>query len=200
MSNPSLRRRPSRAVPAIIVSILLIALGVALTWVSIAKLVDGSWPTFLSGSRKFAADLTWQSNGGMIVAGIAVVVGIVLLLTAIIPGRRNAVFLTPVDAAQGDAAQGDAAPATERAARTEEFILTRKAIARLAAAEADRVDGVSSVSATATARRVSLDVTTPLRDTAALKDQVIREVTARLGAVHLSPAPTVLASVTTKDS
>lgn len=195
MSNPSLRRRPSRAVPAIIVSILLIALGVALTWVSIAKLVDGAWPTFLSGSRKFAADLTWQSNGGMIVAGIAVVVGIVLLLAAIIPGRRNAVFLTPVDAAQGDAA-----PATERAARTEEFILTRKAIARLAAAEADRVDGVSSVSATATARRVSLDVTTPLRDTAALKDQVIREVTARLGAVHLSPAPTVLASVTTKDS
>lgn len=182
----SLRHRPGRAIPAIIVSIVLIGLGVGLTWVSVAKLVHGTWPGFAARLGEFVTGLTWQSPASFTTAGALVVIGIVLVVAAIIPGPRNGVFLTvptpPVDPPTGH----------------EEFMLTRKGLARLAASEADRVDGVSSVSATATEKRVRLTVTTSLRETAPLRDTVTRQVTARLDAVKLSRPPKVLATVRAK--
>lgn len=193
MRNRSLRHRPGRTIPAIIVSIVLVALGVALTWVSIFRLVNGAWPVWLARPRASVTDLTWHSVGGWTIAALAAIIGIVLLLTAIIPGRRNAVFVTP-NTRSDDAATDTPSPAGE------EFILTRKAIARLAVSQADRVDGVSSVSAAATEKRVTLHATTTLQETTRLRDQVVHEVTDRLGAVNLSPTPKVSVTVTTKDS
>ena len=41
----SLRRRPSRTIPATVVAVVLLALGVATAIAAISRLVQGSWPT-----------------------------------------------------------------------------------------------------------------------------------------------------------
>ena len=88
-----LRHRPSRAVPALIVGLLLLAAGVALVWLSITRLVNGSWPTVLQGPRDWLAGLAWNDPATWQIGTAAVVAGVILLLCAIIPGGYNAIAI-----------------------------------------------------------------------------------------------------------
>ena len=85
-----LRRRPSRTVPAIVVGIVLLAASVALAWASIARLIDGTWSTLLLGPRDWLVGLHWDDPSLWIIGIVAVVVGVVLLLCALIPGAFSA--------------------------------------------------------------------------------------------------------------
>lgn len=183
-----LRHRPSRAVPALILGTLLLAAGVALVWAALARLATGSWPVFLAGPRDWLTGLTWNDPGVWAVGAAAAVVGLVLLAAALVPGRFNALRLR----APGDEGQVPVAG-------TQEIVMTRRAVARYAAAHCEYVDGVGSASATASARAVHLNVTTALHETGELRGRVIAEVRAQLAGAGLNPVPKITASVRSKE-
>ncbi len=183
-----LRHRPSRAVPALIVGILLLASGVAVVWLTIARLMNGTWPTLLQGFRDWLTALAWNGPGVWGIGIAAVVVGLILLLCAIVPGGFSAL---PVrDSGSPDEAQP---PVQEQ-----ETVMTRRAVAHLARARCGEIDGVSSASATATGKRVHLNVKTSLRDTGDLRTRITDGVREHLEATGLDPVPRVSATVQSK--
>ncbi|MBT2586538.1 DUF6286 domain-containing protein [Arthrobacter sp. ISL-95] len=183
-----LRHRPSRAIPALILGTLLLAAGVALVWAAVARLVTGSWPVYLAGPRDWLTGVTWNDPGVWAAGAAATVLGFVLLAAALVPGRFNAVQLqAPAD--------GGHAPA----AGAQEIVMTRRAIARYAAAHCEHVDGVRSATATASARAVHLNVTTALHETGELRARVIAVVTERLTGTGLNPVPKAAASVRSRE-
>lgn len=185
-----LRHRPSRAVPALIVGIMLLAAGVALVWLSITRLVNGSWPTPLQGPRDWLAALAWNDPAVWQIGIATVVAGVILLLCAIIPGGFSA--LTIDDSGTG---VGDGAPPV----REQETVMTRRAVAHLAKARCVQLDGVGSASATASTRRVHLSVTTSLHEPGDLRSRITDAVRARLEETGLSPVPQVTATVRSRD-
>ncbi|MET3172794.1 UNVERIFIED_ORG: hypothetical protein ABIB52_000622 [Arthrobacter sp. UYCu721] len=183
-----LRHRPSRAVPALILGTLLLAAGVALGWAAVARLLTASWPVYLTGPRDWLTGLTWNDPGVWAVGAAAAVVGAVLLAAALVPGRFNALRLQ---------APGAGGPAPE--AGVQEIVMTRRAVARYAAAHCEYVDGVRSASATASAHAVHLNVTTALHETGDLRGRVIAVVKEQLAGTGLNPVPKVTASVRSKE-
>ncbi|WP_104046106.1 DUF6286 domain-containing protein [Arthrobacter sp. ZGTC412] len=181
-----LRRRPSRTVPALIVGSLLLAAAVALVWLAIARLIDGTWSALLQGPRDWLTALTWNSPAMWGIGITAVVVGLTLLLCAIIPG--GFIALTVRNTAR-DSTGG------EPQVKERETVMTRRAVAHLAKALCEQVDGVSSAAATATDKRVHLSVKTTLRDTGELRTRVTESVRDRLNATGLDPVPRVTTTV-----
>lgn len=179
----SLRRRPSRTVPAVIVAVALIVAGVAGVWASVQRLSSDAWPGWVGQVHLWAATQAW---GSVIVIAISIalaVLGLLLIATALRPGMANAYTIDCLDA--------------DDAARSTEFVMTRRAVARLATAQADLVDGVDSVSAAVSAHRVRVSVTTASAQTGDIGAMVTQQVQDAITAVGLSPQPTVTTSVRT---
>lgn len=184
-----LRHRPSRAVPAFIVGLVMLAAGVALVWLTIARLVNGTWPTLVQGPRDWITSLTWNDASVWGIGIAAVVVGVILLLCALVPGGFSALSVRDSGYRSGE----DPLPVQEQ-----ETVMTRRAVARLAKAACGQIDGVSSVSATATTTKVHVGVQTPLHDVGDLRTKVIDSVRVRLEAVGLDPVPRISATVHSK--
>ena len=185
-----LRHRPSRAVPALITGTLLLAAGVALVWLTIVRLVNGTWPALLQGPRDWLAALAWNDPDVWQIGIGAIVAGVILLMCAIIPGPFNA--LTIDDSVTG---AGDEAPPVQE----QETVMTRRAVAQLAKARCLQIDGVGSAAATTTTRRVHLSVKTSLHEPGDLRTRITETVQARLEETGLSPVPQVTATVRSRD-
>ncbi len=184
-SNPvSLRRRPSRTVPATIAALVVTAVGVLLAWAGIARLLDGRWPSFVGWTHRHVGDLTWGSAAAIILAIVLTLVGLVLLISALAPGQPNAYVIDDSDLGSGEVG-------------STEFVMTRKAVAKLATAHAHQVSGVDSVSATVTSRAVRLTVSSPSAQREELAQSVTTSVRQALDAVRLTPTPTVTTTVRT---
>ena len=185
-----LRRRPSRTIPALVAGILLLAISVGLVWVSIARLIDGTWSTLLASPRDWLTSLSWDSPSIWAIAIVAVVVGVILLLCALIPGAFSALTVRSGAAAGGSDSD---AQAQER-----ETVMTRRAVAHVVRAQCVQIDGVSGVSATASNKHVHLSVKTSLRETSDLRSRVIEEVRDRLTTIGLDPVPRISATIETQ--
>lgn len=185
-----LRHRPNRAVPALIVGILLLAAGVVLAWLAITRLIGGTWPALLEDPRDWLVALTWNDPAVWLIGTAAVLAGVTLLLCALIPGGFNAVAIDNSGASAG----AEAPPVQDR-----ETVMTRRAIAHLAKARCLQIDGVGSVSATATTGRVHLNVTTFLHEPGDLRSRITDAVRTRLEETGLSPVPQVTASVRSRE-
>ncbi|MCU1536659.1 MAG: hypothetical protein JWP82_1010 [Humibacillus sp.] len=177
-TSSSLRRRPSRTVPATLAAIVITGLGVAGVWASVEKLSSGRWPTWVGSTHKWFGSQTWSDPTVITVAAVVALVGLLLLLSAIKPGMPNAYEIEGADV--GDTNRGDT-----------DFVMTRRSVAKLARAHAATVPGVDSVSASATSRRVTLEVKTLSEQGQALEERVTAQVTDALTAAGLSPQPTV---------
>lgn len=183
--STALRHRPTRTVPATIVSVLLLLLGVGLVWVAVLRLLDGRWPAFLGSVNGWLAGLTWGAALTLVICAGVALLGLVLLLTAIVPGKPNA--LTVTDQADDT---GDGPASTD-------YVMTRRSVAKLAAAHADLVDGVDKVNATAGPRRVQVHVATASEQTADIQRTVTDRVTQALAAAGLKPMPRVTTTART---
>lgn len=179
-----LRRRPSRTVPASIVAAVITALGVLVVIAAISRLVTGTWPSQVSAPAGSVAGQTLGSTLAVVATAVALVLGAVLLVAGVKPGGFRS--------AQLNGPEGEPAEQTD-------YVITNTAIARLAAAEADRVDGVDKVGASVAGRRVRLRVTTTSEQADEIRGRVVRQVSDTLTAAGLDPAPRVSATVTTKD-
>lgn len=180
----SLRNRPSRSIAATIVALVLVALGVLVAICAISRLVQGSWPTQVTGAASAVASTTWGSAAVISVGAVLAVIGLVLLTSGIKPGAPTTAALS--------------APATSAAVGDTDFVISTRSLARLAAAGADQVDGVHKVSASASGRRVQLTVTTTSEQAAEIRQKVSDSVTERLSATGVQPVPRVSATVQTK--
>ena len=188
-----LRRRPSRTIPALVAGILLLAISVGLAWVSIARIIDGTWSTLLGGPRDWLASQSWDSPSMWTIAIVTVIVGVVLLLWALTPGPFNALTLRSATAGQTTVWKKTDTDIYER-----ETVMTRRAVAHVARAQCSQIDGVSSASATASIKHVHLNVKTSLRETGDLRSRVIEEVQERLTSIGLEPVPRVTATIDTQ--
>ena len=177
----ALQPRPSRAVPAIICGLVLLAAGVFLVWAAIARLTQGVWPPFFTAVSDWLASLNWNSPGSWIAGVVLTALGLVLLLTVLVPGKFHALTLhmDPIREVSGDS----------------RAVMSRRAVARLAAATCEHIDGVGSASATASDREVRVSVYTPLHDTADLQHWVTDGVRSRLQAAGLDPVPNITVSI-----
>lgn len=183
-TSPRLRRRPSRTVPASIVSVLLLAVGVLAVVAGVARLTNGSWSAQVSGPASAVAALTWGSAALVAASAVVAVLGLVLVVAALKPGARTTARL-------GASGSGSAA---ER-----EFVLSTRAIAKLAVARADGVDGVDKASASASDRRVHVSVTTSSEQRDAVRTRVSTAVSDALSAAGVTPAPRVSVAVRTRE-
>jgi hypothetical protein len=179
-----LRRRPARTTPASIVSVVVLAVGVGLVWITVLRLLNGRWPRFLGAVNEWLATLRWGSTVTVAISLAAVAVGLILLFCAWKPGQPNAIVLH-VDRS------GDVAGSTE-------FVMTRRSVARLAAGHADLVDGVDSVSATVRSRRITLSVKSQSAQRSQLADMVTDRVREALQGVGLQPMPKIITTVHTQ--
>lgn len=210
----NLHRRPSRTVPALIASVLLLALGVLLCWLAVYRLVEGRWPESLLSGADAAGRTAWNDPAAWITGGVLAGLGLVLLLCGLIPGGyRTLPLRTPAPAGTGDTRPADGSGAgtpDDGGSRGQErdgtrpgagyaggsgAVVSRRGVARLAAATCEHIDGVSSASATAGDRVVHVRVDTALRDTADLQTWVIEGVRSRLEASGLDPVPEVRVEV-----
>lgn len=180
----ALRQRPARSIPAVLAALIITAIGVVLAWLAITRLATGSWPPVLSQTGRVLSPYSWASGVPIAILVGVLVIGIIMLLTGILPGQYNALAVQA---------------GTKPAVGATDFVITRRAVAKLAAASADQIDGVDYVSATATSRRVQLNVRTASERTDAIKARVIGAVQASLEQAGLSRVPTVGATVSTKN-
>ncbi|MGI3780283.1 MAG: DUF6286 domain-containing protein, partial [Janthinobacterium lividum] len=126
------------------------------------------------------------STAVLTTAIVTAVVGLVLLVAGVKPGAYRSAQLQSPDASQpNDPEQTD-------------FVITNRAVARLAAGRADLVDGVDRVSASVTAHRVHLDISTSSEQATEIRDRVVRGVTELLAAARLAALPRVTATVRTR--
>lgn len=186
-----LRRRPSRIVPATIVSLVVLALGVGLVWITVLHLLNGSWPSFLSSFNSWATTLTWGSPTAIAISLATIGVGLILLVAAWTPGRPKSMTL------HVDPSASDSSDPSGQIGSTE-FVMSRHAVAKLAAAQADQVDGVDSVSAVVTGRRVDLSVRSASEQRGELQDVITDRVRTALQGAGLQPMPTVTTTVNTR--
>jgi hypothetical protein len=185
--SSSLRRRPSRTAPAAVVAALLVAVGVTGVWATAERLATGSWPVWVGDVHRWGATETFGSVTVIAVSSLVALLGVLLIVTALRPGMPNAYDIDP---SAGSGGSVDTTPSTE-------FVMTRRAVATLATAQAGRVAGVDSVSATVTSRRVAVSVSTSSAQTEDIDRLVTSRVTDALLAAGLSPQPAVATSVRT---
>ena len=182
--SKALRRRPSRTVPAVIMALILLALAVAMVWLSVLKLLSGVWPDVVVSAANWAQDVSWGSTTAITAAAGVAVVGVILLLWAIIPGQFNAMRVQNDD--------------LDSVGTTTEVVMTRRSVARLATARAVEVDGVEAASASAGGQSVTLSVTTESSDRNAVETTVKQRVHQALISAGVNPLPRIAVNVRTR--
>jgi hypothetical protein len=185
MNQVQLRPRPSRSLTASVVALVVLAGAVVLTVASVSRLVDGTWPTWFVDPASSLVQQTWGSTTVLATGAVVLVLGVVLLLAAVVPGRRS----------------GAAIALQVENAEESEVVLTQRGLARLAAAAADEVDGVEhvDVSASSTAVRV-LAVTSSPDDADTVRSAVEEAVRSRLDVLGTGPVRPVRSRVRVKES
>ncbi|MFI1912420.1 DUF6286 domain-containing protein [Nocardia sp. NPDC020380] len=103
-------RRPRRAVPAVLVAVALFAVCL-LTVISLIQKLTGDRQLVSYDSVATRLHDTWWTDGAVLAAGVvAIVVGLILLVLALLPGRPVVVPLAELD--------GTAAGVTRRSVRS----------------------------------------------------------------------------------
>jgi hypothetical protein len=131
-------RRPRRGLPASLCGLLLLAACALVATDAIQILAHGrpmlSYPSFAARLHR----LHWNGTVPAVVAGVMIVLGVILLLAALVPGRPVLVALS--SAGQGPGGPGEGDPALPEAG------ITRRGLRNLLTAATTTVDGVVSVS------------------------------------------------------
>lgn len=178
-----LRHRPSRVVAASLVATVMVVVAALTVVVVVARLMNRSWPGQVSRAAASLTDLRWDSTATTVAAAVLTVLGLVLLTAGIKPGPFRTTSLR--------------APAGREAHETD-YVISTRAMARLAAAHADTVDGVDAVAASASPNRVRLKITTTSERADEIGEQVRQRVADALAAAGLETPPRVTATVRTK--
>lgn len=183
----ALRHRPARVVPAVLVSIVMLALGAGLAWAAVERLSTGRWWPWLADAARSAEGAAWSAPWAMAAAAVVAVVGLVLVVWALAPGAFSTARVASPEPDDAVVRGGLHA------------VVTTGGLATLASGTAARIDGVSGVSSSATAKSLLVTLKTPLRSTEPLVAEARAAVEERLRRTGVSPAPRVRVRAQTKE-
>lgn len=145
-TNPRrLDRRPTRSVPVGLLGLVVLAIGLLAAWLVGTFLIDGAWPASAQSGLQSIGDLRLDSTPVLITAGVLAVLGLILLLAALLPGRASRSRVLE------DEIPGQTA-------------VSHRDLARRATLRAERVDGVHSARADVSGRRLDVLVRTVVDD------------------------------------
>lgn len=181
---PRLTVRPDRLMPAMIASLaLMICGGLGLWWAVWILSGQGSLEEF--SLLTSASQLSWGSALLGALSGVAMILGIIPILAAVIPGKPLLVRQTPNHGAQDH----DTSSA-----------ITTRGLSRIAVAEAERLDGTVSASATASQRHVRVVVKSVARDRDTVRQHIHSSIQQRLEDFGLRRQPKIIVTVRTRES
>lgn len=166
-------RRHRRVAPASIVALLLLAAMVLIVIACVQTLLGHPPLLPFAALADRAGTLAWSSPAVLGGGGVLALLGLVLLVCAWSPGSATVLPL-----AGGYSSAG----------------ATRHSLRRVVTQAAGRVDGISKATATIGRRRVRTTVTTPLRDTTGLGEQVRAAVDDQLAGIALARPPRITVS------
>ncbi len=173
-----MNRRPRRVVPATLTALVVVALGVWLATAAIGSQLGTDPTRSLTPLGERLAASPWSDPGVLTVAVVLAVLGLVLLLAALLPGRHVVLAL--------DGGAGAGSPGGDGGTSAG---ITRRSIRRAVQDAAHDVDGVSSATAAVSGRRVDVRAQSSLRDATGLRERVEQAVGARLDGIPLSRRP-----------
>ncbi|MBE3010796.1 alkaline shock response membrane anchor protein AmaP [Microbispora sp. NEAU-D428] len=161
--------RPSRGLPAAVAALALLAVG-GLTAVHVVSALLGLPVKLVPYDQwaRWASTTPWDDGRALAVASALALIGLVLILIAVVPGRGRMIALRTGDP---DLVVG----------------LPRRALARALRVRANQVDGVRSAGARMRGWHADVSVRTDLRDTTALGERVraaVEDELARLAPAH----------------
>lgn len=181
MSQAPTASRRSRSVPAALTALVLGGAGVTVATDVIS--VQTGHQSLIYPYRQIAAQLRaahWDDPAVMAVAAGFALVGLLLVVAAVTPGRPRVIAI--------------AGPAPEVAVDA-----TRRSLRRVVGSAALSVDGISAARVRLRRRSIRLEAKTPLRDRSCLVDLVEAAVTERLDQLAPRRALRVEVRVRTKE-
>lgn len=169
--------RPRRIVPAVIVALVLAVASILIAIEVISQLVDQPLGLLPADTlAELGRETQWNDPLAVVVAVVAVLLGLLLLVLALTPGRvRARPLASPRPGVVAAVAPGD--------------------LERLAARAAETVDGVDHASAGAGNGRISVKVDSPLHDPGNLDGQVQQVVSERVDQLGLLDEPQIRVNV-----
>ncbi|ANN17204.1 hypothetical protein SD37_17175 [Amycolatopsis orientalis] len=168
-----MKRRPRRSIPATLTALVLLAACVLVAVVAVQMLLgEPPWIRYDSVAGTLH-ELRWNDLATAVVGGVAVLLGLILLLAAVLPGRLTVLPL------QGELDSG----------------ASRRSYRSTLRAAAATVDGVSSATVKLKSRKVSAKVTTGRATTDGLAEAVRGAITHRLDQIDPALRPAVKVKV-----
>ncbi|MCD2186902.1 DUF6286 domain-containing protein [Actinomycetospora soli] len=187
-------RRPRRTAPALLVALVLLALGALAATSAIQTLLGRTPVVSLDAVPSALSGVAWQSPAVLIVAGVAALVGLVLLLAAILPGPSH---VLPVGTAP--AATGGTGGAEEWGPWSGGGVETagwhRNDLALRLRRRAQTVEGVTGATAKVRRRRVKVVARTHRGSTGELRQAVETALSSDLDTLGLTARPRLRVSV-----
>lgn len=166
--------RSTRWLAASIVALLLGAVGVAMVAAGFSRFQQGQWPAVV-GNLAEDESFTWGNPLVVASACVLALLGLILLLTALLPGPKRSFAVASV--------------------RDGDVRINGSGIARLVEHRVDSLDGVSNVRAHLRRGRVAVQVATPLRETAQLRNRALAVARSVLEENLESPLPRITMQV-----
>ncbi len=155
--------RPRRALPATLTAAALAAAAILIAAEVIAALFGRSANVLpVAWLARLGRDTRWDEWPALTAACVAMALGLLLLLLALMPGRLRVI---PLHSDDPDVVLG----------------LARQGLRRHAASAAESVDGITHARVRAGRRRVRVRATSPLHDARGLHDAVRDAVAQRVG-------------------
>ncbi|MDV5999557.1 hypothetical protein IUU84_08220 [Kocuria rhizophila] len=176
-SIPSLRRRPARVIPSVLVCLVILIPVGFLVWAIIIRFTTSSWPGPIATGAPILLQ-TPVSHPTVIAAAIITgILGLILILCAVLPGHyRHSVLRVDENLYTG----------------SQETVLTHRGLANILRTRTSRLDGVDTVTATVTDRLVELSVHTPLHAIIEVDDRVRTVAQDTVNTIPFLQAPAVM--------
>lgn len=170
-----------------VTAIILFAVGCAAVWAGVAALQGNTH--LVETAAGIGTQTPWNSPAGYTIAAVLLVVGLVLLIVALSPGKYNAIRLND-----------PAANSTSRARSSSpvEYVIGRRALGRLARTRAEQVDGVESAAVKVSPRRIDVAVDTYLVDATDLQETVRQRLEQALADLDPATRPRIGVKTTTR--
>lgn len=144
--------RPSRAIPAAVVGLVLLALGAAGTWIIGTLLVNGEWPAAAASAVSAIGSTALNDRPAIVLAAALCLSGLVCVLCALLPGHPGRRTIMSDDV-PGVTAVPD------------------RDVLRRIDARVEQVDGVQRARSTLRGTRLTMIVRTPIEDTDAVSSR-----------------------------
>ena len=183
----ALRHRSARVLPATIAGLVIVALAGALLWAAVVRLSTGRWWPQVDDAARTADGAAWTAPWALVAAGVIALAGLILLLCALLPGGFSHARLHAPEAEDG-VVRGRV-----------HCVVTTGGLATLASSTASRIDGVSGVSSSASAKSITITLTTPLRSTDSLVAEARAAVEERMRECGVQPVPRIKVQARTKE-